>query len=518
MEIIKDYIRASTIEAPLILHKTIEHECIVPDNMPDALSICAIDGMANIDNIRCENTFTVADISIDYNIIYMSDSDEKPIKAFPTKATHTLTADIDETHSGFSTCGMAVMQSTEYTLVNSRKISIKSNLRIELLVEDNTQTGLPVEIAGSEKIHTLENKANICTCTEEIKSMCDINSNIELPGIKKPFERLLNTSASFGDINYNVNGNELQIRANLCLNTLYIPEDNTNQLQIIENQIPFTHTINVELRDDQQIRIIRPVLRDCNVRIIEDSDGMRRILNVNAHTEFIVKTYTNIEFTMIEDAFCPQDNIGVSKEKIKMIESIKDVNSSFVIKEIIRAPEELPIIKEIANVNCCPGEFMTTGADEEITIQGEIICNIMYLTDDITAPIASFCTKLQYTETIEQRGLTDEDVICINPEINHTSSGMISDKEIELRLSVTVRGITGKFTFLDLVTDLICDDDSDENMAPDIAPILLYIVQPGDSIWKISKKYKTDPEYLKKINRLPEPYIIYPGQKLIISK
>lgn len=518
MEIIKDYIRASTIEAPVIQRKTVEYECIIPDNMPDALSVSSVDAIADVENIRTENTFTVADMNIKYNIIYLSDADEKPVKAFSSKNVHTLTADIEEINKDSFHNGNVIVENIEHTLTNSRKVTIRANLRLEIYTENNTQTGLPVDITGSETIRTLAEKTNICTCTEDMRSTCDINSNIELPGIKKPFERLLYTSASLCDLNYITNGAEVQIRGNLSLCTLYISEEDTNALQIIENQIPFTHSVNVDYRDDQQFRLVRPIIKSCDVQIIEDSDGLRRVLNVNARVEFNIKTYTCIEFNLIEDAFCLEKNVNIIKENVKLIESMQEVRSSFAMKEIISRPENLASFKEIVNVSCCPGETHASCNDDEITIKGEIVCNILYLTDDITTPVASFSTKLEFTQSVEQRGISQQDIVTIYPEINHTSTGIISDSEAELRLSVTIYGISGKSTEKSFISEFDENDCNEDNVIQNIAPILLYIVQPGDSIWKISKKYKTDPEYLKKINRLPEPYIIYPGQKLIISK
>ena len=45
-----------------------------------------------------------------------------------------------------------------------------------------------------------------------------------------------------------------------------------------------------------------------------------------------------------------------------------------------------------------------------------------------------------------------------------------------------------------------------------------YIVQPGDSIWSIAIKFNVDTDHLIKINFLEDPYVIYPNQKLTISK
>lgn len=44
----------------------------------------------------------------------------------------------------------------------------------------------------------------------------------------------------------------------------------------------------------------------------------------------------------------------------------------------------------------------------------------------------------------------------------------------------------------------------------------IYIVKPGDTISSISRDTNTTPEAILQLNSLPDPDIIYPGQRLII--
>ncbi|MDX9697740.1 MAG: LysM domain-containing protein [Bacteroidales bacterium] len=43
-----------------------------------------------------------------------------------------------------------------------------------------------------------------------------------------------------------------------------------------------------------------------------------------------------------------------------------------------------------------------------------------------------------------------------------------------------------------------------------------YIVQKGDTLWAIGKKYNIDWEYLAKFNHLDNPHLIYPNDKILI--
>ncbi len=46
--------------------------------------------------------------------------------------------------------------------------------------------------------------------------------------------------------------------------------------------------------------------------------------------------------------------------------------------------------------------------------------------------------------------------------------------------------------------------------------ITIYVVQQGDTLWKIAKRYYTTVDNLVLINEIDNPDVIKPGQKLII--
>ena len=51
-----------------------------------------------------------------------------------------------------------------------------------------------------------------------------------------------------------------------------------------------------------------------------------------------------------------------------------------------------------------------------------------------------------------------------------------------------------------------------------ISSINIYVVKPGDSIWKIAKKYKTSMENIIKTNKLENPNLIDVGQKILVIR
>ena len=45
-----------------------------------------------------------------------------------------------------------------------------------------------------------------------------------------------------------------------------------------------------------------------------------------------------------------------------------------------------------------------------------------------------------------------------------------------------------------------------------------YVVQPGDTLWCLAKKFNTTVDDIVELNDIENPDLIYPGQKLLILK
>ena len=58
----------------------------------------------------------------------------------------------------------------------------------------------------------------------------------------------------------------------------------------------------------------------------------------------------------------------------------------------------------------------------------------------------------------------------------------------------------------------------EETASMPMAGAVIYMVQKGDSLWKIAKKYRTTVNDILAVNDIENPDLIYPGQKLLIIK
>ena len=95
-------------------------------------------------------------------------------------------------------------------------------------------------------------------------------------------------------------------------------------------------------------------------------------------------------------------------------------------------------------------------------------------------------------------------------KLNVTQNNSNVDIKIVIYIKVNVENILN-------ISSIEAIEDLPINLN-DISSINIYIVKPGDSIWKIAKKYKTSMDNIIKINNLENPDVIDVGQKILVIR
>ena len=94
--------------------------------------------------------------------------------------------------------------------------------------------------------------------------------------------------------------------------------------------------------------------------------------------------------------------------------------------------------------------------------------------------------------------------------LNVTQNGSSVDIKLTIYVDINVENIIG-ISSIQKIEDVPID-------LKNISSINIYVVKPGDSIWKIAKKYKTSMENIIKTNKLENPNLIDVGQKILVIR
>ncbi len=515
LELIKDYVKLNQV-VPVTPNRSVyEHDCIVPDSMPDAAKVLAADGTALVDKVTPGSDCVVVDFTIQYKILYMADSADASIQSMQTQSSHTVSLDAPGIGSGADWDVACCLEHVDHTLINSRKLSFRCVVKVSAKIENCAEKGIATGLEGLPDLQCNRECFTVSNKTETLTSSVEIQERVELPGGKASIFTLLRSDPRLCDSSMTLSGDQLQVRGTLSVCTLYLADDQTQSMQILENQIPFSQSIPLPTLDDGITWDLASCLKTFHVEVEEDGDGEKRILSVQATIVLTVKGYETKSYDILTDAYSLSKNFGLKKDTMAASRQVGEIATQFVLKEVVAKPEGTPSVSEIVNVTGQIGQADYEAADGTVSLDGFVVCNVLYLSNDENQPLASFTQQIPFTQTWEQREVTDGVEVSIKPEVSHTSFSILSAQEMELRIAVAIKGELTSVSRIPVITEVeeVSDDDKDLSDRPSI---LLYVVQPGDTLWKVAKRYSAPMDVLQQINELENPDLLLPGQKLLI--
>ena len=157
--------------------------------------------------------------------------------------------------------------------------------------------------------------------------------------------------------------------------------------------------------------------------------------------------------------------------------------------------------------------------DGKVLVNGDLLLEDLYTaesTKGYTYPLYNYKFRMPFSTFIEIEGAREgmESDVHVRLDSLHVKTTGKSSLEIK-----PVLEIHGK-VFDDIQLSCVLGAEvveSKEILDPiEAASMIIYIVQLGDSLWNIAKKYNTTIEEIVKLNKIEKPDFIYPGQQLII--
>ncbi|MBR6615510.1 MAG: DUF3794 domain-containing protein, partial [Lachnospiraceae bacterium] len=151
-----------------------------------------------------------------------------------------------------------------------------------------------------------------------------------------------------------------------------------------------------------------------------------------------------------------------------------------------------------------------------IRIDGVLEAQMIYMTSDDSAPVAAFTELIPFQTEVGIPGIREGSTYQLAPALEQISAVMLGGDTVEMKAVVSL-DLLVMGQSCETVIRNVREEPIDMEKLKRMPGIVGYLVQPGDSLWKLAREYHTSVEDIMSVNQLGSSEI-RPGDKLILVK
>lgn len=257
-------------------------------------------------------------------------------------------------------------------------------------------------------------------------------------------------------------------------------------------------------------------MEHCSIEVAEDYDGEKRQLSIEAALGMAIHLYEEERAGILTDIYSPVKELVPGRE-ISQYESLV-AKSSFRIKAggkgrlTATQPRILQVCSSIGTVKMDDVRITEKG----LMLEGAVMVQVLYLSSDDKNPYAVMEAAVPFQQLASMEQLDEHCRFRIQNHLEQLGVNMLDSETAEIKATVSMELFVVKEQQEAFITDIEIRE-MDLRKIQEMPGIVGYIVQPGDTLWSIAKRYYTTPERICQLNQIEEKEV-RPGIGLIIVK
>ena len=495
----------------------LEGDIIVPDARPDMAVLLQTEEKIIIDRteVSADRVNILGRLNI--SLLYIAKTSEQPVCAVTLSRPIDDFINVDGVTKDMWVTAKAEISHIDYRMLNDRKVNYRAIINIHASAERSDAHEMVVHIHDVPENQLLKNNLSINRTIEHKQERFSVKDSLPLPASKPGVREVLLVSANITNRDVRISSGRVNLSGELLVTTLYRGDTDDSIIEFVESELPFNGPIDVPGTKDDMFADVALQVMDHHVQIRQDDDGEDRVLEIEVSVGVQLKVYSTEVLPILEDAYCINQRLTLSKTQVRFPRLVCLNRNQAPIKEVVTLGSAAPNMLQIFRVKGNAYLDEVKVIEDKIVVEGAITTDILYVAESDAAPLGSFRTVIPFRQVIEAKNARPNMRVTVDTSIDHTAFSLLSGRETEIRFLLTFNTQVIQEEAAHIAHNIEFADLEPETLAA-IPSMTVYIVQQGDTLWKIAKRYNTAIDELLAVNDIEHPGRISPEQKLLILK
>ena len=531
MELIKKQIHMNQWKGNVTTQITLDDDFIVPDTMDDMEQVMLDTGEIQIETVKNQGDKVAVKGKLEFQVLYRRESGGLQTLGgnIPFEEVVNVPGLEEKDYVGLNW----MLEDLNTDMINSRKLGVQAIITLQVRVETLRDVEAAVDVdmesqsrgagaglsdtdaSGQVQVETLKRTATAAAIAVRRKDTYRIKEELSLTGGKPNIGQLLWREMKLRDITVKPLDGRLHLDGELSVFVIYSAEDENMPMQWMEETLPFSGDMEMGDVKEEQIPMVTVRLAHKDMEAKPDYDGEMREMDVDAVLELDMKLYKEENVELLSDLY--------STNRELVLDTGEACFDRLLTRNICKCKvaEQLKISKPDRILQICHSSGSVkldeaAAREDGLHIEGVLEVNLLYLTDDDTEPVGATTEMVPFHCVAEADGINADSIWQMNLGLEQLTAVMLGGDSVEVKAVIAADLLVLQPIREQVVTGVKVEP-LDMQKLQQMPGIVGYIVQPGDSLWKIAKKFHTTVDNIKETNGLTEDEI-RPGDKLVLIK
>ena len=515
LELEKQNLRRNRLKSQTGTQVTLDDDFIVPDTMSDMAEVILDSGIIQLEPVKVQRERITVRGKLDFHVLYRKE--EGGLQALGGSIPFEEAINVPDLDEKDYVSVSWQLEDLNTEMIHSRKLGIKAIVTLEVKAESLYDTEAAVDVRGEDdEIHLQVRRERIPAAAIALrrKDTYRLKQDITLPGSKPVIERMLWTEMKLAGCQAKPLDGQIHLEGTLMVFALYEGGE-SGMVQWVEESIPFSGEVEMQGAAADMIPIIglKLIHRDLEER--PDYDGEMRELSVDAVIELDVRLYEEQELELLQDLYATNREIVLDTGEAVFDQILTRNFGKCRVAEKVEMETD-PRVLQICHSS---GSVKLDGVEvreNELAVDGVLEVKLLYLTDEDARPVQAATRLVPFHYEAETPGITEDSIWYLEPGLEQLTAVMAGGGQAELRGVITLDLFVLQPETRQIILQAQVHPVDTEKMKA-MPGIVGYLVQPGDSLWDVAKRFHTTEKSILEANELPGD-AIKAGDCLILVK
>ncbi|MGE4213899.1 MAG: SPOCS domain-containing protein, partial [Anaerotignaceae bacterium] len=402
----------------------------------------------------------------------------------------------------------------EYKLINDRKVGVKAIVTVcACACQKQTNEILQDAVGNGLQLKTCSVAMN--KSTNNKKDRFVIKEQLSMDRSKTNIGQILECDVTICQKEVRAVNGGVSVKGEGAVSVLYTGEDQESIVELGEFWVPFNGVVEIDEVTQDMYPHADLTVEKIDAYVLPNEDGEDRIVDLEITVQAVAGAEETMKQDFITDAYTTHGQVDVETQDVEYQQMVGRNTTRANIKENLMLEKGMPDIMQVVKAWGTAVLDDSAVIEDRVNADGAVALQVMYIAKDDDSPVEVVEFLLPFDQTIEVMAAKANDDAEVSVCVEKVSINMLSGREIEATVTLIIET---KVTRKEIQQVISAIDESQEACPRKLYSVVVYVVQKGDTLWNIAKKYNTTVNDILQVNDIENPDLIYPGQKILILR